>query len=92
VKYDNKAMLGMATEFLFSKKYGIWIRKIATKEARCLSIFNERDEVLYPDLEFCTMPSVVYRNEDFKRSTRMTLDQAFQVAHLYVEKINSKGE
>ena len=89
MKYDNKSMLDMATEFLFSKQYGLWIRKVSSKDARCFSIFNERDEILYSDLEFCTAPSAIYRNEDFKRSTRMTLDQAFQVSHLYVEKQRS---
>jgi hypothetical protein len=86
MKYDSKAMLSMATDFLFSKKHGIWIRKVSTKETRCFSVFNEKDEILYADLEFCTMPSPIYRNDRFKKDTRMTLEQAFQVAYLYVEK------
>ena len=86
MKHDNKAMLSMATDFLFSKKYGIWIRKVSAKDAKCFSVFNEKDEILYADLEFCTMPGAVYRNDRFKKDTRLTLEQAFQFAHLYVEK------
>lgn len=89
MRYDSKAMLSMATEFLFSKKYGIWIRRVSTKDHRCFSIFNERDEVLYSDLEFGYLPDALSRSEEFKRSTRMTLEQAFILSTTYVDLINS---
>jgi hypothetical protein len=89
MRYDSKAMLAMATEFLFSKKYGIWVRKVTTKDSRCFSVFNERDEILYSDLEFGYLPHALERTDHFKRSTRMTLEQAFQLAGAYVDLLNS---
>jgi hypothetical protein len=92
MKYSTNAMLNMATDFLFSKEYGIWIRKVSSKDGRPFSVFNEKDEVLYSDLEFCTMPSSIYRNERFKKDTRLTLEQAFQLANLYLEKQRSSNK